>query len=223
MTEQTLNSIEPMVIKINQQMAQKLNPQTRKKLADAYMKMFAGFAWMNWGKNQTLGRAWQTALKKMETVVGNKNDKNIAKQYLHNVSEAHKKHWSKVIMTHKNSDQVQNMSNEEIANNKKYGMEMVRKSMNIINMTLVEYNTHTTVVDKTKTQNLEKQNTQQKTNNPDKQKALFIAIEQVQQQTNQNKKQQEQAKQATISVQNTKQIQQMTLMDIWKKMYGKTA
>ena len=32
-----------------------------------------------------------------------------------------------------------------------------------------------------------------------------------------------QAKQATISVQNTKQIQQMTLMDIWKKMYGKTA
>ena len=35
--------------------------------------------------------------------------------------------------------------------------------------------------------------------------------------------QQEQAKQATISVQNTKQIQQMTLMDIWKKMYGKTA
>jgi hypothetical protein len=115
------------------------------------------------------------------------------------------------------------MSNEEIANNKKYGMEMVRKSMNIINMILVEYNTHTTVVDKTKTQNLEKQNTQQKTNNPDKQKALFVAIGQVQQQTNQNKKQQEQAKQAPISVQNTKQIQQMTLMDIWKKMYGKTA
>ena len=62
MTTQTIaEQQKTFVIKIDKNIERAIDSVTRKKLVDAYMKLFSGFAWVKWTKKQSLGRAWQGA------------------------------------------------------------------------------------------------------------------------------------------------------------------
>ena len=138
--------IKQASFKINKNIANNLDIYARKKLTDAYIKMFAGFTWMNWNKNKSLGQAWQSAMEQAQATVKNADQKNVAGEFLTRVADAHKAHWSKIIMTNKNSDNKTNMTDAEIAKNKEYGKDMIRKSMATINMIMSQHIKHTNIL-----------------------------------------------------------------------------
>ena len=144
--------------KINKNIANNLDIYARKKLTDAYIKMFAGFTWMNWDKNKSLGQAWQSAMEQAQATVKNADQKNVAGEFLTRVADAHKAHWSKIIMTNKNSDNKTNMTDAEIAKNKEYGKDMIRKSMATINMIMSQHIKHTNIVSHDNTKDTNKSN-----------------------------------------------------------------
>lgn len=152
------NTKEPMIVKINKNIANNLDIYARKKLTDAYIKMFAGFTWMNWDKNKSLGQAWQSAMEQAQATVKNADQKNVAGEFLTRVADAHKAHWSKIIMTNKNSDNKTNMTDAEIAKNKEYGKDMIRKSMATINMIMSQHIKHTNIVSHDNTKDTNKSN-----------------------------------------------------------------
>lgn len=134
---------EQFVIQIDPQIAKIVSPIDRKELAAAYLQMFSGFAWRNWTNKYSLGRAWQTALAQCAAFTDTKNDKNPAAKYLKNVYDAHKKYWSRVIMTHGGRNNTINPDDQEIKKLRAHGERMIREAMDKINLILARYNERT--------------------------------------------------------------------------------
>ncbi len=134
---------EKFIIHVDPQIAKIVSPIDRKELAAAYLQMFSGFAWRNWTNKYSLGRAWQTALAQCGAFCDTKNKKNPAAKYLKNVYDAHKKYWSRVIMTHGARDNVINPDDQEIKKLRAHGERMIRESMDKINLILARYNERT--------------------------------------------------------------------------------
>lgn len=131
---------EKFIINLDANVAKIVSPVDRKELAVAYLQMFSGFAWRNWTNKYSLGRAWQTALAQCAAFTYTKNDKNPAAKYLKNVYEAHKKYWSRVIMTHDGRDNTINPNDQEIQKLRAHGERMIREAMDKINLILARYN-----------------------------------------------------------------------------------
>ena len=131
---------EKFIINLDANVAKIVSPVDRKELAAAYLEMFSGFAWRNWTNKYSLGRAWQTALAQCAAFTDTKNDKNPAAKYLKNVYEAHKKYWSRVIMTHDGRDNTINPNDQEIQKLRAHGERMIREAMDKINLILARYN-----------------------------------------------------------------------------------
>ena len=131
---------EKFIINLDANVAKIVSPVDRKELAVAYLQMFSGFAWRNWTNKYSLGRAWQTALAQCAAFTDTKNDKNPAAKYLKNVYEAHKKYWSRVIMTHDGRDNTINPNDQEIQKLRAHGERMIREAMDKINLILARYN-----------------------------------------------------------------------------------
>ncbi len=128
------------VIKLDKSIERIIDSDTRKKLVNAYLKLFSGFAWVNWTEKQSLGCAWQNALGQCESFLKTKNKANPATKYLHNVAAAHKTYQSRIIMTNENSPNTINKTPEEIKRLKKYGIAQIREAMDRINLILARYN-----------------------------------------------------------------------------------
>lgn len=131
---------EKFIIRVDPQIAKIVSPFDRKELAATYLQLFSGFAWRNWTNKYSLGRAWQTALAQCGAFCDTKNKKNPAAKYLKNVYDAHKKYWSRVIMTHGARDNVINPDDQEIKKLRAHGERMIRESMDKINLILARYN-----------------------------------------------------------------------------------
>lgn len=131
---------EKFIINLDANVAKIVSPVDRKELAAAYLQMFSGFAWRNWTNKYSLGRAWQTALAQCAAFTDTKNDKNPAAKYLKNVYEAHKKYWSRVIMTHSGRDNTINPNDQDIQKLRAHGERMIREAMDKINLILARYN-----------------------------------------------------------------------------------
>lgn len=134
---------EKFIIRVDPQIAKIVLPFDRKEMAEAYLQMFSGFAWRNWTNKYSLGRAWQTALTQCGAFCDTKNKKNPAAKYLTNVYDAHKKYWSRVIMTHGARDNLINPDDQEIKKLRAHGERMIREAMDKINLILARYNERT--------------------------------------------------------------------------------
>ena len=134
---------EQFVINLGADVAKIVSPFDRKELASAYLQMFSGFAWVNWTNKHSLGRAWQTALTQCGAFADTKNNKNPAAKYLKSVYEAHKKYWSRVIMTHRGRDNTINPNDQDIKKLRAHGEQMIREAMDKINLILGRYNERT--------------------------------------------------------------------------------
>ena len=180
MTTQTIaEQQEKFVIKIDKSIERAIDSATRKKLVDAYMKLFTGFAWVNWTKKQSLGRAWQNALGQCEGFLKTKNKSNPAAKYLDKVSKAHKTYWSRVIMTNENSPNTINKTPDEIKRLQQYGQKQIREAMDTINLILARYNEYIEEMSATNTKSVEKQHSVQTIQN----KPEHIAAQNTPQQT----------------------------------------
>lgn len=134
---------EKFIIHLDAKVAKIVLPIDRQELASAYLQMFSGFAWRNWTNKYSLGRAWQTALEQCGAFCDTKNKNNPAAKYLKNVYDAHKKYWSRVIMTHGGRDNTINPNDAEIKKLRAHGEKMVREAMDKINLILARYNERT--------------------------------------------------------------------------------
>ena len=180
MTTQTIaEQQKKFVIKIDKSIERAIDSATRKKLVDAYMKLFTGFAWVNWTKKQSLGRAWQNALGQCEGFLKTKNKSNPAAKYLDKVSKAHKTYWSRVIMTNENSPNTINKTPDEIKRLQQYGQKQIREAMDTINLILARYNEYIEEMSATNTKSVEKQHSVQTIQN----KPEHIAAQNAPQQT----------------------------------------
>lgn len=134
---------EKFVIHLDANIAKIVLPVDRRELASAYLQLFSGFAWVNWTNKHSLGRAWQTALEQCGAFAETKNKKNPAAKYLNNVYSAHKKYWSRIIMTHGGRDNVINPDDTKIKQLRVHGEKMIREAMDKINLILARYNERT--------------------------------------------------------------------------------
>jgi hypothetical protein len=134
---------EKFIIHVDPQIAKIVSPFDRKELAAAYLQLFSGFTWRNWTNKYSLGRAWQTALAQCGAFCDTKNKKNPAAKYLNNVYNAHKKYWSRIIMTHGERDNVITTDDAKIKELRAHGEKMIRETMDKINLILARYNERT--------------------------------------------------------------------------------
>ena len=134
---------EKYVIHLDARIAKIVSPVDRRELAAAYLQLFSGFAWRNWTNKYSLGRAWQTALEQCGAFAETKKKKNPAAKYLNNVYNAHKKYWSRVIMTHGGRDNTINPEEAKIKQLRAHGEKMIREAMDKINLILARYNERT--------------------------------------------------------------------------------
>ncbi|MDW2958390.1 MAG: hypothetical protein R8M37_01095 [Alphaproteobacteria bacterium] len=134
------NFQQKFIINVDAKTAKQIPVEQRQILTQAYMKLFSGFAWVNWTQKHSLGRAWQTALNQCASMVATKNKKNPAARYLNNVCDAHKKYWSRIIMLNPNSENTIDKNENYVKKMRMHGQMMIKQAMDTINMILARYN-----------------------------------------------------------------------------------
>ncbi|MBR5625883.1 MAG: hypothetical protein IKW67_03840 [Alphaproteobacteria bacterium] len=128
--QENANKIQhELIINISKDLAQKLNPQLRKEMVDAYLKLFSAMAWKNWTEKKPLGQAWQNALTQCDDVLKSENAKNPAVEYMKIFANAYKKHQSKVIMLNKNSENLINKTDEKIQKIRENSDSQIKQSI----------------------------------------------------------------------------------------------
>ena len=105
--------IEPqkMIVKIDKDVAKKIDAAERKKLFNSYLTLYSGFAWVNWTKKQSLGRAWQTALGQCEEFLKNKT------------TSEYDKYGNTILETKYNNYKDSGVQYGEITEEYEYGLE----------------------------------------------------------------------------------------------------
>lgn len=178
---QTAQNQEKFVIKIDKNLAKIIDSDTRKKLTDAYLKLFSGFAWVNWTNKQSLGRAWHNALGQCEGFIKTKKTSTPVTKYMKRTYDAHKKYWSRIIMTNQNSQNTLNKPENEAKQIRAYGIKQIREAMGIINLIYEQFKQYQIALSAKQTVAKES-DTKQKTNNTPQQqvqKSVAQAQEQV--------------------------------------------
>lgn len=162
---QTAQNQEKFVIKIDKNLAKIIDSDTRKKLTDAYLKLFSGFAWVNWTNKQSLGRAWHNALGQCEGFIKTKKTSTPVTKYMKRTYDAHKKYWSRIIMTNQNSQNTLNKPENEAKQIRAYGIKQIREAMGIINLIYEQFKQYEIefAVDKTSVKTAEVSKTQSNT------------------------------------------------------------
>lgn len=161
---QTAQSQEKFVIRIDKNLAKIINCDTRKKLTDAYLKLFSGFAWINWTNKKSLGQSWHNALGQCDGFIKSKNPANPVTRFMGRVHAAHKKYWSKVIMTNQNSQNTLDRPEFEAKQMRAYGIKQIREAMGIINLIYEQFKQYEIALSAEQTVAKES-DTKQKTNN----------------------------------------------------------
>lgn len=158
---QTAQSQEKFVIKIDKNLAKIIDCDTRKKLTDAYLKLFSGFSWINWTNKKSLGQSWHNALGQCDGFIKSKNPENPVTKYMKCTYDAHKKYWSRVIMTNQNSQNTLNKPEIEAKQMRAYGIKLIREAMGIINLIYEQFKQYEIefAVDKTSVKTAEVSNT----------------------------------------------------------------
>ncbi len=95
--------------------APKLKDAEIRAMEKSYVQMFSALTYQNMLSKQPLGQAWYSALKQMESFVATKDKFNPAAAEMHKIFTQHKKHISKLAMTHKNKDRVINPTPQQRA------------------------------------------------------------------------------------------------------------
>lgn len=83
-----------------------LSADDKKKISDAYFKLYYGLTFANWMRGGTLANAWFQALEQVKSFISSKNAQNSAAMYMRQVNAAHNARWSKIIMTNPNKDKT---------------------------------------------------------------------------------------------------------------------
>ncbi|MBQ8293963.1 MAG: hypothetical protein IJX89_01075 [Alphaproteobacteria bacterium] len=131
---------QKFIIPIDEKTTKILSVGDRKIIVDAYLKLFYGFTCVNWTNKYSLGRAWQTSLAQCGAFIQTKNKTNPAAKYLGSMFESHKKYWSRIIMTHNNSENKISADDKKIKQMREYGLAMIHQAMDSINLVLGRYN-----------------------------------------------------------------------------------
>lgn len=111
----------------------------KKKITDAYFKLFFNLTYTNWLRGKTLGEAWYASLAQLEQYVNNKKGVNSASLYLKQIFAAHKTKWSQVMMTNKHRDDVLQATPEQ---KQKWTQETAKNTtsaLNTLNETIKEF------------------------------------------------------------------------------------
>ena len=140
------------VIKVDAKTAKIIDKDMRKKLVDAYLELFSGFSWINWTNNMSLGRAWQKSLGQCAAFGQTHNTKNPVAKYLKAVYEGHKKYWSRIIMTHPSNENNVRLDSEYVKKMRAHGEKMVKRAMDVINLIMAQYKSHTEMIEKSQNQ-----------------------------------------------------------------------
>ena len=140
------------VIKVDAKTAKIIDKDMRKKLVDAYLELFSGFSWINWTNNMSLGRAWQKSLGQCAAFGQTHNTKNPVAKYLKAVYDGHKKYWSRIIMTHQDNENNIRPDSEYIKKMRAHGEMMVKRAMDVINLIMAQYKSHTEMIEKSQNQ-----------------------------------------------------------------------
>ena len=140
------------VIKVDANTAKAIDKDMRKKLVNAYLELFSGFSWINWTNNMSLGRAWQKSLGQCAAFGQTHNTKNPVAKYLKAVYEGHKKYWSRIIMTHPSNENNVRLDSEYVKKMRAHGEKMVKRAMDVINLIMAQYKSHTEMIEKSQNQ-----------------------------------------------------------------------
>lgn len=87
-----------------------LSDTDKKRIGDAYFKLFYNLTYANWLRGGNLGTAWFRALKQLNEFIMKKNANNPAIMYLQQLFSSHNTRWSKEMMTNKNRDMELDLS-----------------------------------------------------------------------------------------------------------------
>ena len=193
------NFQQKFIINVDAKTAKQVPVEQRQILTQAYMKLFSGFAWVNWTQKHSLGRAWQTALNQCASMVATKNKKNPAARYLNNVCDAHKKYWSRIIMLNPNSENTIDKNENYVKKMRMHGQIMIKQAMDTINMILARYNEFMETIEaqqqpKQKAQEQQNDNKQKKQGQAKQKQAQKQEQQQVQQKVQPQAKSQEMVK-----------------------------
>lgn len=90
-----------------------LSDTDKKRIGDAYFKLFYNLTYANWLRGGNLGTAWFRALKQLNEFIMKKNANNPAIMYLQQLFSSHNTRWSKEMMTNKNRDMELDLSSAE--------------------------------------------------------------------------------------------------------------
>lgn len=111
----------------------------KKKISDAYFKLFFNLTYTNWLRGKNLGESWYTSLNQLEQYVKNKKSDNVAALYLRQIFAAHKTRWSQIMMTHENRDDFLNPTPEQKKQWLQDTARNITSAMNTLNKVIKEF------------------------------------------------------------------------------------
>lgn len=109
----------------------KLDADKKRRLGNAYLKLYFGLSCANWTNKKNLGTAWQTSLSQVQNIINGRDEKNPATQFLKVMHETHKATWPRHIMTHPQRDAMFNGNEAEM---RQYAIRNIRSAMGEITL-----------------------------------------------------------------------------------------
>ena len=109
----------------------KMDADKKRRLGNAYLKLYFGLSCANWTNNKKLGTAWQTSLSQIKNIINARDKNNPATQFLEIMHETHKSVWPRHIMTHPQRDAVFNGNQQQM---REYALRNVRSAMGEITL-----------------------------------------------------------------------------------------
>ena len=116
----------------------------KKKLADAYFKLFYNLTYTNWLRGGNLGRAWYTALAQTKQFIMARDERNSASLYLKQIFSAHNVRWGRVMMTNQHREDVINADDTKKQQWRERAAKNTTFALDTLKNIVAQYNTHQT-------------------------------------------------------------------------------
>ena len=116
----------------------------KKKLADAYFKLFYNLTYTNWLRGGNLGRAWYTALAQTKQFIMARDERNSASLYLKQIFSAHSVRWGRVMMTNQHREDVINADDTKKQQWRERAAKNTTFALDTLKNIVAQYNTHQT-------------------------------------------------------------------------------
>lgn len=133
----------------NAQNVSALTQADKKKIMDAYMRMYCGLRDTNMTRDMTLGQAMYQASAQTKSFIETKTEQTIATEYLKTVHASYNQAAAREMMTNPNKDRKLNMDDARRAEFAKRAADDTRNGMDDINSILTKFKEQTR--DKTRT------------------------------------------------------------------------